>query len=250
MGYQDIVAELHGRESKKVGNNSYLHKVDGDKVAYKLHETDIVIFSPKEIELNSGGWQTPTTKDRINRALSMAKVAENIPNRWDAYLQQSHGNWYLGKTPFMDGMKLNYDGKILTKVKEAEKELGKREELEKEISRYVRALSKRIDEGTLNLESGGDCWMCSMRTQEGNTLGEATNDDHLMQHLKQKYFMVTLINNALEKRGYRFPAIFFANSEGKPDLEVMRQHKDTILRAVRRYFKDELLDRTRQKVRT
>lgn len=250
MGYQDIVAELHGRESKKVGNNSYLHKVDGDKVAYKLHETDIVIFSPKEIELNSGGWQTPTTKDRINRALSLGGIG-NI-------LYQYNGNWYVNNNkegsegiPFTDGMKIDYTGNVKGKyIASAKKELGKREELEKEISRYVRALSKRIDEGTLNIDYGGDCWDCSMRTKEGKSLGDIRSSDHLLQHLKQKYFMVTLINNALEKRGYRFPAIFFANSEGKPDLEVMRQHKDIILRAVRRYFKDELLNRTGQRVRT
>lgn len=58
---------LTGRnhESRKVGNNTYLQR-RGDDIAVMLHATDIVTFHPDgTFTLNTGGWHTPTTLDRL-----------------------------------------------------------------------------------------------------------------------------------------------------------------------------------------
>lgn len=89
---------------KKLANNTYLHGVHGG-IAVQLHDTDVVTIWPDNTyTLNSGGWQTVTTKARIN---------EFSPAR----LGQDKGVWYLyvgeGRIPFHDGIKINANGKPL-----------------------------------------------------------------------------------------------------------------------------------------
>jgi hypothetical protein len=72
--YKELDGKLQGRcrESRKVANNTYL-KRDHYKlkdIAVHLHSTDILIFHPNgDIWINTGGWDTPTTRDRINMFL-------------------------------------------------------------------------------------------------------------------------------------------------------------------------------------
>lgn len=54
------------RESRKLANNTYLER-RGDAIAVRLHFTDVITFNPDgSVTLNSGGWRTVTTKDRMN----------------------------------------------------------------------------------------------------------------------------------------------------------------------------------------
>ncbi len=41
---------------------------DGDKLIVRYHQTDVVVFSAESITLDSGGWRTSTTKNRMNQA--------------------------------------------------------------------------------------------------------------------------------------------------------------------------------------
>lgn len=71
--YAQAVAALKGKESKKIGNNTWLefHTVSMPYVCVRLHRTNIVTFyADGRIMLNTGGWTTPTTKDRINQFIS------------------------------------------------------------------------------------------------------------------------------------------------------------------------------------
>lgn len=78
------------RERRKIAHNTYLVRNPGvlrsePTLAVYLHETPIVTFLESgAIELNSGGWQTVTTKRRINRYLP-AGVS----------LFQERGEWIL-----------------------------------------------------------------------------------------------------------------------------------------------------------
>lgn len=68
MDYQQANEQLQGRckESRKLCNNTYLER-RGKDIAVRLHATDVITFSPNgDITLNTGGWNTVTTKDRIN----------------------------------------------------------------------------------------------------------------------------------------------------------------------------------------
>lgn len=97
MNYQTAVA----RVGRKVANNTRLEARPGSGVALRLHQTDVVTFYPDFVTLNSGGWHTATTKDRIN---------EWSPTR----VSQRKFEWFMPDgTPFYDGMRVRYDGSII-----------------------------------------------------------------------------------------------------------------------------------------
>lgn len=55
------------RERRKIGNNTYGEILSDGSVGILLHGTYVVKIHPdNSATLNSGGWRTATTKDRIN----------------------------------------------------------------------------------------------------------------------------------------------------------------------------------------
>ena len=85
---------------EKIGNNTYrIDTKDGYKV--RLHDTDVIEYKGNTVILNSGGYRTNTTKDRINKYLP-----QNIT------LLQKNFEWYVRKNdetvPFTDNMIINY----------------------------------------------------------------------------------------------------------------------------------------------
>ena len=91
-----MVHGLGNRMRRKVGNNTYAEILQDGTVAIKLHSTYVVKIHPDNTyTLNSGGWQTATTKDRIN---------QYSPKR----VHQRNFEWFVsvnGKDyPFIDGM--------------------------------------------------------------------------------------------------------------------------------------------------
>jgi len=83
---------------KKIGNNTYVGRENGT-VYVRLHSTKVVqIKSDGSVILNSGGWQTSTTKDRINQVLSALNKSEGV--------EQKKFEWFLGDKEFEDGMKV------------------------------------------------------------------------------------------------------------------------------------------------
>jgi len=100
-------------KSRKVGNNTFeVFYKNGDR-AIRLHRTDIVTWRTiycsacygtklKRIVLNTNGWETVTTKARMN---------QYMPN---GHIYQHKYKWYVktpdGDVPYYDGMILDYDG--------------------------------------------------------------------------------------------------------------------------------------------
>lgn len=69
MTYAQHDAMLQGRnrESRKVANNTYLQRRADGSIAVMLHSTDVVKFFPDgSVKVNTGGWDSNTTRDRIN----------------------------------------------------------------------------------------------------------------------------------------------------------------------------------------
>ena len=96
MTHAEAVQLIRGKtnkNSRKVGNNTYAEILYDGSVGIMLHGTCVVKIHPNNLAtLNTGGWYTPTTKDRINQ-YSPVRV------------YQQKGEWYLSDgTPFEDGM--------------------------------------------------------------------------------------------------------------------------------------------------
>ncbi len=83
-------------------NTWQYHNSNNERVI-RYTRTDIVKIKPNgDIILNSGGWQTVTTKRKINQLL---------PSGF--YLYQSKFQWFINDAPFIDGMKIVFDGKVI-----------------------------------------------------------------------------------------------------------------------------------------
>jgi hypothetical protein len=103
-----LVTARRIQDGKPIANNTRLYGIedcDGNTaVAVKLHKTYVVIHHQDgSFTLNSGGWRTVTTKERMN-AWSEANV-------W-----QDKGEWFvrwMGKEyPYQDRMRFYPDGKV------------------------------------------------------------------------------------------------------------------------------------------
>lgn len=116
--YEEALSVLNGRSTKKVANNTYLDRfkreqdryTTGDPIALRLHHTDVATFFRRDsgdeyVVLNTGGWKTVTTKDRLNRVL----------RRNGANIYQEGQAWYLnlpeqGVTPYYEDVRLRLSG--------------------------------------------------------------------------------------------------------------------------------------------
>jgi hypothetical protein len=68
--YAQAVEALAGRDSIKLGNNTWLVRAE-TYIAVRLHATHIVKFwEDGRVILHSGGYHTTTTKDRINKFIT------------------------------------------------------------------------------------------------------------------------------------------------------------------------------------
>ena len=97
--FQDAEAALGSKDSKKLENNTVLVRLDENRIVVQLHQTNVVTYCRYgDIVLNSGGYRSATTKDRINGYAPCAG------------LFQKGGEWFLstvdGPKPFTDGIKV------------------------------------------------------------------------------------------------------------------------------------------------
>jgi hypothetical protein len=108
--YQEAVTVLNGRKSRKVENNTYLHQLEDGSIGVKLHETDVVIYRQDgTIQLNTGGWETVTTKARLN---DYSPVGIYQKKRvWFVTRFENGQHVELGK--FTNGMVVTSNGEVL-----------------------------------------------------------------------------------------------------------------------------------------
>lgn len=88
-----MVLGKRNRSQRKIGNNTYAYIQADGSVAIELHGTNVVVIYPDDsVMLNSGGWHTSTTKDRINKYSPVRVYQKNY-------------EWFLSDgTPFEDRM--------------------------------------------------------------------------------------------------------------------------------------------------
>jgi len=192
QGRSKTYRPLTGRSSSMI-----LHS-DGS-ISVRYHDTDVVTWRPDgDIVLDSGGWRSVTTKARIN---------EYAP----CYVTQHRGLWtvHYGENgskqsyTFADGMVLKRNGKVVGAGRAPEKHL----KLRKQVNQFAKDFVKALRDGKVPEPSAGDCWFCSMHVVEGSpnagkSLGEAFKDkDHILGHIKEKYYVPSLLMNALKSMG-------------------------------------------------
>lgn len=192
MNHTNAKELLAKRDSKKLANNTYLKRRENGDIAVMLHQTDIITLKPDYAVLNSGGWRTVTTKARLN-AYSLAGIS------------QKQSVWYLHDgSAYYDGVKVNYDGQVLTPIPASDTEQATKA-LKKNIKQYVDGFITHIQAGKLDQPSAGDCWLCL------STIGGATRDSqaHLLEHISENYYVPSLLLNAIKAKKYASPETIF-----------------------------------------
>src|SRR3954454_13693188 len=82
--YESASAYLGSKDDRPIANNTRLVRHAPDRIAVRFHATDVVTYcADGTTELNSGGWLTVTTKDRIN-GFSPARVYSER-GEWHVY---------------------------------------------------------------------------------------------------------------------------------------------------------------------
>ena len=102
-----ILDESRNKNSKKLESNTYLKRHEDESIGVRLHDTDVINLYPDgSFRLNTGGWETVTTKDRI---------VNYIPN-CGVRLFSERGVWLLANQKdcfvyqFIDGILIEADG--------------------------------------------------------------------------------------------------------------------------------------------
>jgi hypothetical protein len=124
LTYITALSKIQGGRDKitrKIESNTYLIKKQ-NYIALKLHGTEVIMFYPDDsFSLSSGGWETVTTKDRINNYCPLGHIYQER-NQWYYVLRN---NIYK----FESGMKISADGVVtghggLKEVKERRRSVG------------------------------------------------------------------------------------------------------------------------------
>ena len=188
--YQKLDALLGKRDSRKVGHNTYLKRRVDDGIAIRLHETDIVSFkSDGSRMLNSNGWTTLTTRERMNRYL---------PDGMRIYQDQSI--WYLWDyiakeklCIYRDFMVIGPRGGITGGGSFSA--IKRTKALKRKIKRYADTFIEKLDKGEIPAPSLADCMGCSWVADNGS---RPIAKGCVKLHVKENYYVPSLLLRAIE----------------------------------------------------
>ena len=199
-----------GVDSRKIcGNNTYVER-RGEDIAVRYHQTDIITFlkaAAPLIVLDTGGWHTQSTKQRLSQFLPAGVTVFSFKGQWRVgngqHWAQTKAD-LVGSVIFTDGLRLIHNTvgweplNALTAEDEAKIDAAKRS-LDKAVKAYVKKLGEALPKWTAELREtqslnvAGDPWCCTMRMD--------SSTDHLWQHLKDDYVFPTIIVRAFEDSG-------------------------------------------------
>ena len=105
--YDELDQFLGKKEEKKIAHNTYVHRRFDGNIGLKLWRTDIMVINKMDnIKVYTGGWESNTTKDRLNQLL---------PSGVSVYtkkgLMRIRGK--NGDFEFKEGITVTTDGNIL-----------------------------------------------------------------------------------------------------------------------------------------
>lgn len=218
----------HVMRSRFLKRNTIEYFPESGARIVRLHDTDIVKFPNPEDKyhfiLNSGGWRTPTTKERMNDVLPSGVAVYQNRGYWYVRI----GGWEDGKTvPFFDGIEIKA-GVVQNPESDGAADEADKERIRKLIRKYTAKVSRQWAEAPMT-PTGGDCWICMSHTNDLTKSARLPNTDCLISHLEEGYVHGTLVYNALLWAGY-----------GPEQIRYVFGMRSLIVRAVRRYLKAQL----------
>lgn len=196
---KEIMAGVESRDKGKLidHNTVEYHRADGTKVV-RLHFTDIItLHLDGSITLNSGGWKTVTTKERLNKFSGFSIFQEK--NIWYISVVK---DFEVVNVVFADGITIFPDGRVKGEGEDPKVYI----KLNKDINKYVKGYMTALVNKKIPLPSCGDCWFCFMKDKNGRTMGDMRkftpgDNNHIISHFKEKYYVPSILTNAMEEFG-------------------------------------------------
>lgn len=205
LTYKDCEKMFDGRnshrESRRLGNNTYLRRTSPVEFAVRYHDTDMLVIRADGTYLyDAGGWYTATTKMRLN---------EYGP----AQITQRNRRWYFSvdqiEYEYQDGMTVDTRTDP-TRVEGAPVFSSIKEKQDNRLKRRAHTYATKYVDKFLRQElpkpDAGDCLICRLfDTSSGKPRTDAS---HIQSHLDEKYYVPSLLLAAIR----RFPVSPIANS--------------------------------------
>lgn len=169
------------------GNHTRLFAQPGDVIAVLLHGHQIATVRPdSSVILDSCGWKTVTTRDRINEVIGRIGWRLASDKRvWYVWRNAGRGwfeDWKNVRLPFEDGCILYPDGAAERLASQSD--LDKLAKSRSKIKAYAKEYVRRLDAGEIK-PSAGDCLYCSFGKMDG----------HLSSHVDESYYTGNLLAN-------------------------------------------------------
>jgi hypothetical protein len=183
----------------------------GSHFSVRLHRTDIVeIDHFNRYKIRTGGWETVTTKDRINKYSPI-------------YIKQRDYTWYVQvdgeRTPFCEGMVFNREGNLIETAGDENPALKEKanEHVSNLVSDFLDYAESEFQDG-IPEPGAGDCFICRAYGEPG----EPGEIEHLYSHLKEKYIHGSLILYADKVIGRGAPGISIQMGNAGLALETLK----------------------------
>lgn len=210
-------------ESKKVQNNTWVEHVstdsENDAYAVRLHSTQVLVaWSDGSVMLQTGGWFSMTTKERMHHYLPSDVSVSSRKGEWNV----SRTSWVYGPATdaepwgtskrtahwdvtYADGIVLDSVGGALvprvgTYPTEDAAKAAKiaKAALRRDVKNYVHNVQVVLDAWSETLRNGGhintggDCFYCQGLVTSMS--GERVSDNgHLWSHLRENYLPACLL---------------------------------------------------------
>lgn len=215
----DSLLTGRNRDSRKLANNTYLVRKGEGQIAIRLHATDILTLREDGgIEVRTGGWQTPTTKARLN---------DYLPS--EARIYQDKGTWFWRNgVPFSEGDIVRVSGETVEIQTQAKPDtLAERKKHLKRINAFAKQCAAAVP---LPVPDSGDCLYCQLERN-----GDNASVDHLDSHLDESYLVPSLVFRALKDA--KAGDLVISGAFGKAGDWGNQVAPDYVKRAVSRYLK-------------
>jgi hypothetical protein len=196
----EYLAKGKNKDNRPLENNTRVIRINEMSIGIKLHETFVLIYTDHEmLEIDTGGWQTNTTKDRMNKYQNVFRIYTKN-HIWYMGFVNFHSEISFKEYLYKDGIVIDLQKKTILPYMGAYTELQpiepikekKQLQLKKKIDNYCNEFAKEFVHHKIDNPTAGDCWYCSM-------LNPMADSDHLLSHIQEKYYVPSLLNNALKQ---------------------------------------------------
>lgn len=208
--YETASRFLGHRDKRKLANNTQVERGADDSIGVRLHRTTIVRYYPDgRVQLDSGGWHTVTTKQRISQLLP--GMMGLVQRRHDWYVE----NRYLGTTvPFEDGMIVR--GPRAEGVSEEDAYHGNPGDWPGKFADGVEEVLYSFggESGTLSLPDGGGWWGLELNVTQHEVTDFAKHSD------------IRVTGKDLARWAFPLHVIIHEDGDGNVDVALYDTAKD------------------------